>query len=153
MILVRFDAMSNKDRYDLQMEGLLDEIDRSIIEASDEEVSEEAKVAGVDLRANADDLKGRFAAAARTFKKRKFAVAQKEYDRRLEDLQAKPFQIPVSATEQRALLQLVIAQQVQSGASLTAKFRDFESLPDSDLLALLEELASLGLLPKQDEKG
>ena len=45
--------MSNKDRYDRQLDGLLNQIDRSAVEASDAEILEDAKLAGVDIEANA----------------------------------------------------------------------------------------------------
>ena len=49
------------------------------------------------------------------------------------------------------LLQLVVARQARAGVALTAKFRDFDSLPDSDLPGLIEELEALGLLPPGNE--
>jgi len=139
--------MSNKERYDRQLDALLNEIDRSLAEASDAELAEDAKLAGVDIEANAKHLRERFVDTARAFHKRKFFQAKQAYAREASDLQRRTFEIPASATQQRALL-----QQAQSAMTVGA-FRDFESVPDSDLPALIEELYALGLLPLPDEKG
>ena len=140
--------MSDKDRYDRQLKGLVDALSRSISEASDEEVVEDARLSGVDLDANGARLKQVFSDTAKGFHKRKFVQAQQAYNRESENLQRRSFQLPTSPAERRALLQLVVAQQAQIGSSLTAKFRDFEKLSDTDVKSLLEELAALDLMPK-----
>ena len=138
--------MSNKERYDRQLNGLLNEIDRSAVEASDAEILEDAKLAGVDIEANAKHLRQRFLDTARAFHKRKFVQAKQAYANEVKDLQDRSFQIPASPTQHRALL-----QQAQKAMSVGA-FRDFEGMPDSDLPGLIEELYALGLLPPEDEK-
>jgi hypothetical protein len=138
--------MANKDRYDRQLDALLDEIDRSAIQASAAEILEDAKLAGVDIEANAKHLKQRFLDTARAYHKRKFTQAKQAYAHEAKDLQDRKFQIPDSAAQQRALL-----QQAQKTMTVWA-FRDFESMPDSDLPDLVEELYALGLLPPADKK-
>jgi hypothetical protein len=138
--------MSNNDRYDLQFKNLVDALSRSIRDATDEEIQEDARLAGVDLDTNAARLKSRFAEMARQFHKRKFFQAQEDYAREVQKIQNSSFQLPASAGERRALLQLVAAQQAQRGAPLTAHGRDLENLSDDDVASLLEELAALGLL-------
>jgi hypothetical protein len=144
--------MSSNDRHDLQLEALLDEIDRSIMEASDAEVLQDARLAGVDPTANAKELKQRFLNAARAFQKRKLTLAKQAYAENVKHLSKRRVRIPASASEQRDLLQLTIAQHAQQGLALTAKYRDFESIPDSDLPELLQELAALHLLANDDEE-
>jgi hypothetical protein len=138
--------MSNKDRHDRQLDALLDEIDRSAVQASDAEILEDAKLAGVDAEASAKHLRQRFLDTARAHHKRKFALAKQAYANEMRDLQDRKFQIPASAAQQRALL-----QQAQKAMTVGA-FRDFESMPDSDLPDLIEELYALGLLPPADKK-
>jgi hypothetical protein len=138
--------MSNKDRYDRQLDGLLNEIDRSAVEASDAEILEDAKLVGVDVEANAKQMRQRFLETARAFHKRKFIQAKQAYANEVKDLQDRVFQIPASPVQQRALL-----QQAQKTMAVGA-FRDFEGMPDSDLPGLIEELYALGLLPPEDEK-
>src|ERR1035437_4396389 len=79
--------------------------------------------------------------------KRKFFEAQVEYEREVQKLQSRSFQLPASIAEKRALLHLAAAQQAQRGAPLTAHGRDLENLSDNDVTSLLEELAAVGLLP------
>jgi hypothetical protein len=145
--------MINKDRYDLHLRNLVNALSRSIIEATDEEIEEDARLAGVDLDANAAQLKQMFTDTAKSRHKRKFVQAEEDYKREVQNLQRVCFQLPTSVAERRALLQSVAAQQAQGGASFTAKFRDFENLSDSDVASLLEELAALGLLPDAGAKG
>jgi hypothetical protein len=138
--------MSNKDRDDRQLDALLDEIDRSAVHASDAEISEDAKLAGVDLEANAKHLRQRFLDTSRAYHKRKFVQAKQTYAKEVKDLQDRKFQMPASAAQQRALL-----QQAQKAMTVGA-FRDFAGMPDSDLPDLIEELFALGLLPTEDKK-
>jgi hypothetical protein len=145
--------MSSKDRYDLQLKSLVSALSHSIVEATDEEIQEDARLAAVDLDANAGQLKQMFTDTVKSFHKRKFVQAEKDYNRETQNLRRSSFQLPTSAAEQRALLQLVAAQQAQRGASFTAGFRNFENLSDSDVASLLEELAALGLLPDTGSKG
>lgn len=141
--------MSNEPRHDRHLESLLDELDRSLLRASDTEVLEDARAAGVDPGANAQQLKAKFLSAGHRYQKRKFEVAKLAHARQTEALSKRSYRIPSSPDEQRRLLQLVVAQQAQAGQELTAKFRDFASLPDSDLPGLIEELEALGLIPDE----
>lgn len=145
--------MSNKDRYDLHLRALVKELSRSIVEATDEEIKEDARLAGVDLDVNAAQMKERFTDIAKSFHQRKFVQAQEAYKVEVQNLQRRSFQLPASVAEQRALLHLVATQQAATGASFTAKFRDFDNLSDSDVASLLEELAALGVLPDPGPKG
>lgn len=138
--------MSNKDREDRQLHALLDEIDRSATQASDAEILEDAKLAGVDLEANAKHLRQRFLDMSRAYHKRKFVQAKQTYAKEVKDLQDRKFQMPASAAQQRALL-----QQAQKAMTVGA-FRDFAGVPDNDLPDLIEELYALGLLPSADKK-
>ena len=49
--------MSNEPRHDRHLESLLDELDRSSLRATDAEVLEDARTAGVDAAANAQGLR------------------------------------------------------------------------------------------------
>jgi hypothetical protein len=91
-----------------------------------------------------------FRETARNFRKRKFAAAKQQYEKRSNELLQSPVELPEAEADRRQLLQLVVAQCAQRGIPLTAKFRDFEGMSDNDLKSLLEELAALGVLPKRD---
>ena len=107
--------------------------------------------AGVDPAVNAQELNGKSLSAARRYQKRKFDEAKLAHSRQIEAFSRSSYRAPASPAEQRRLLQLVVARQAQTGQALTAKFRDFESLPDGDLPGLIEELEALGLLPESNE--
>jgi hypothetical protein len=145
--------MSNKDRYDLQLKGVVDALARSITDATDEEIQEDARISGVDLDANAAQLKQMFVDTTKAFYKRKYLLAQQAYSAEVQNLQRTSVELPSSAADRRSLLQLVAAQQAQMGAEFMAKFRDFEELSDADVASLLQELAALGLLPQTGPKG
>ena len=139
--------MSNKDRYDSQLRNVVRHLSQSIIEATDEEIREDARQAGVDLQAHAADMKRQFENIATGLRQKKLVDAKEAYEVEVEKLRERSFNLPSSPTERRALLQLVAAKHAAGGGSLTAKFRDFDKLSDSDVATLLEELAALGLLP------
>ena len=143
--------MSNEPRHDRHLESLLDELDRSSLRASDTEMLDEARAAGVDPAANAERLRAHFLAMVRRSQKRKFEAAKLAHAKQADALSKRSYTVPTSPAEQRMLLQLVVAQQARAGIALTAKFRDFDSLPDSDLPDLIEELEALGLLPQTNE--
>lgn len=146
--------MYSKNRHDLHLHALVDALARSVTEAADEEVREDAHSSGVDLNANAAQLKQMLSETATRFRKRKFFEAQQQYKEEVQRIQNRSAQLPESAAERRALLQLVAAQHAQGAMALTAHGRDLERLSDSDVTSLLEELAALGLLagvlPKKD---
>src|SRR6185312_3401490 len=140
--------MSNRDRYDLQLRNIVRHLSQSIIAASDEEIREDARQAGVDLQAHAADMKTRFENIAKRLRLKKLAAAKEAYEIEVEKLTKRRFDLPSSPAEQRALLELIAAQNAGAGGgTFTAKFRDFDQLSDSDVASLLEELAALGLIP------
>lgn len=145
--------MSNNDRYDHQLKGVVDAFSQSILAASDEELLEDARQSGIDVKADAARLKQMFSATAKAYQKRHLLKAQEDYQREVRTLETTSFTLPTSPAEQRTLLQLVAAQHAQTaGASFTAKFRDLETLSDADVESLLKDCAELGLLlPKPKE--
>jgi hypothetical protein len=146
--------MSNKDRYDLQLKAMADALSQSITDASDQEIQEDARLTGIDLDANAARLKQMLTDTAKRFHKRKFYEAQTAYSQEVQKIQSRShaYQLPETTLGRRALLQSIAAQQAQRGIPLTVHGRDLEALPDSDVTSLLEELASLGMLPDDTTK-
>lgn len=142
--------MSNKDRYDLQLKAMADALSESIIDASDQEIQEEARLAGVDLAANAARLKQMLTDTAKRFHKRKFYEAQTAYSTEVEKIQSRSrsCRLPETPLGRLSLLQSL----AQQGIPLTVQGRDLDGLPDNDIISLLEELAALGMLPDDDAK-
>ena len=146
--------MSNKHRHDVQLRALVNAIARSVADASDEEIREDARMAEVDLDLNAAQLKQMLTETAKSFHKRKFFQAQAAYQAEVQKVERSSFRLPDSPAERRALLQLIAAQHAQRGVALTAHGRDLGRLSDNDVTSLLEELAALGLLPgTESNKG
>lgn len=140
--------MSTNDRYDIQLKGMVNALSHSIRVASDEEVLEDARQAGIDVKASVAHLKAMFTATAKAFQKRHLLKAREEYERESNAFSTTAFNLPTSPAEKRQLLQLVAAQYAQTAnATFTAKFRDLETLSDSDVESLLKDCAELGLLP------
>jgi|SRR6185312_500601 len=139
--------MSNKDRYDLQIRNVVRQLSQSIVDATDEEIREDALQAGVDLQTHAAAMKRQFENIAKTLRQKKLIAAKKAYEIEVENMKERSFDLPSSPAKQRALLQLIAAKHAASGGLFTAKFRDFSKLSDKDVASLLEELAALGLLP------
>lgn len=144
--------MPSKLPHDIQLRSIIDAMNDSLLNASEEEIRDEAAAMGVDLTRNAQRLKQMFNDTAKAFKKRKFVEAQQEYERQTTRYQSSSFETPKTAADKRALLQLVAAQYAQTGGGLTAKFRDLESISDNDLDSLLQELAALGFPLKFEKK-
>jgi hypothetical protein len=143
----------NKDRYDLQCRNLIDALARSIVDATDEEIEEDARQAGVNLRDHAVELKRLLRERHKAFQQRKLHQAREAYKKEVEEFQRTSFHLPASAAERRALLQVVIAQQAQSGLAMTAHGRDLAELSDDDITTLLEQMGALGLVPDTERNG
>ena len=86
--------MSNEPRHDRHLESLLDELDRSSLRATDAEVLEDARTAGVDPAANAQGLKTRFLSASRRYQKRKFEAAKLAHAKQAEALSKRSYKSP-----------------------------------------------------------
>jgi len=124
--------MSSRLPHDLQLKNLVDAMSDSLLGATDDEIREDAKLAGVDLEAHAASLRQMLHDTAKTFQKRKFRQAAEDYEQEAAQLQQRMVELPESPAERRALLQLVAAQQATTRES-DGKFRDFESLSDNDV--------------------
>jgi hypothetical protein len=145
--------MSINDRYDLQLKGVVNALSHSIRIASDDEVLEDAREIGIDVKATAARLKHLFSVTAKAYQKRNLLKAQQEYAQEVSAIGATSFDLPATATEKRQLLHLVAAQYAQTaGAAFTAKFRDLDTLSDADVESLLSDCAELGLLPKKPQE-
>lgn len=146
--------MSNKDRYDLQMKAMIDALSQSIIDATDQEIQEDAHLTCADLKADAAKLKQMLDDTAKRFHKRKFYEAKTAYSQEVEKIQgrAQAYHLPATPVGRRALLETIATQQAQRGVPLMIHGRDLEALPDNDVTSLLEELASLGMLPDDQAK-
>lgn len=84
--------MPSKLPNDIQLRSIIDAMNDSLVNASEEEIRDEAAAMGVDLTRNAQRLKQMFSDTAKAFKKRKFVEAQQEYERQTTRYQSSSFE-------------------------------------------------------------
>ncbi len=124
------------------MEGLAE----SLLEESDEEVLEEARLSGRDPETIAEGVRGVIKRALEGHGRRIREQAALEYREQVEALSTRQYELPLSRNGRLDLLAAAMRATPDLGG-LTVAYRDFKKLPDEDLRTLLEKLAELGLLP------
>lgn len=142
--------MNNKKTDEQKLAALIEALGESILEASDEEVLEELRLAEIDPETEAARLKARMLATVKTFRKRALDAARVGYARRLEQIEQKTYAIPKTAEARRNLFSLVI-QQPRYAQYVTAQCRDLEKLTDNDIESYLQDLEELGILQNLDQ--
>jgi len=138
--------MSNKKTDQEKLDAIMEALGDSVLEASDDEIIEELRLAGVDPDAEAARLKAKMLATVKAFRQRALAAAQAGYRSRLEQVDRKPYAVPKTPAARRELFSFVI-QQPQYAQYVTAQYRDLENLTDNDIESYLQDLAELGILP------
>ena len=141
--------MSDKKTDEQKLAALIEALGESVLEASDEEIVEELRLAGIDPDAEAARLKARMLATVRSFRQRALDAARTGYASRLERLEQKSYTIPKTAEARRKLFSFVI-QQPQYAQYVTAQYRDLENLTDNDIESYLQDLDELGILQELD---
>jgi hypothetical protein len=137
--------MAERD-YVKEFEAIMDGIEDSVLEASDEEILAEAREAGEDVKVSAERLRSRLLEVVNGFKRERLLIARKERARALADLEKARASLPTSHDERRTLLQAVLAQHSDVRGRLTAQYRDLTRLSDEDVESCLRHLQALGVL-------
>jgi len=138
--------MANKHRTDEQrLEAVTNALADSILEASDAEVIEELRLAGVDPDAEAARMKAKMLATVKAFRQQALNAARTGYNRQIEGMERKSYAIPDTPAERRRLFSLLV-QRPQFTQFVTAQYRDLDKLTDNDIETYLEDLAELGIL-------
>ena len=141
------DAGSNVTR----LQGLLDELEASLLEASDEEILHEARDEGDDVEALASEVSGVIIKSIKKQNKRKLQKAREGYQQAVKFRQSGAEIIPHDAKERRVLLDRLITSPHNIPTEITVAFREGQNLSDEDVKSLLEDLAELGLLNDGDD--
>ena len=138
-------SAEDRERFD----RIFDAIEESIATASDEEILEDLKDVGQDPGLTAARTRDIFAQELTNARKRKLTAAKAAYEQEIQRLASglPRIQLPDEPTAQRALLYRTLEQHPE----LTAQFRDFERLEDTDVTSCLQQLAELGLLDDEPE--
>ena len=134
-----------------QLDAILDALAESLLEASDEQILEEATEAGEDIKRTETRVKDVFRRAAKAFRKKRLHEARAIYEKETRTVR-KHHLIPASFQEKLDLLAHIIEAQPQIKAVLTAQYREFTELAEEDVDSYLDELAKLGVLDELHEE-
>lgn len=139
--------MSNKRTDAEKLTFISDALADSLVDATDEEILEEARLLGLDSRVEANRVKTLMLETVKTYQQRALREARRAYDAQTQQ-RARVAAIPSTPAERRELFSFVIAKQPQYAELLTAQHREFTDLTDTDIQSYLEDLDELGVLEK-----
>jgi hypothetical protein len=137
----------SKDRLAVLFGSLAEQVE----EMTDEQILDEAVSAGVDVKAEADRIRGVLLGAVVTAKKARLTEAMAEHRRNVSALTHRSARIPTAPSERRALLMSSLERRPQVKDGITLQHRDFASFSDADVEILLKQLDVLGLLDDDPE--
>jgi hypothetical protein len=139
--------MSNKRTDTENLDAISDALSDSLVNATDDEVLEEARLAGLDPSAEAARVKALMLVTVKAYQQRALREARRAYE--LQAQQPTRTQgIPTTPAKRRDLFSFVLSRQPQYAEIFTAQHRDFTDLTDDDIESYLEDLAELGVLEK-----
>lgn len=138
--------MSKSQNFRKEFEAFLDALAESIETASDDDLLQEAREAGIDPVKEGEMLRQTLLKTASDFKKKALIRARSGYEERVKSLKTQKFLLPQSPQEQRILLAKILALKPQMQAVLTAQHRELKELTDADVESCLKKFAALGVL-------
>lgn len=141
--------MADKKTVSEKLDALIDALGNSVLEESDDEILEEMRAEGVDMRVESARMKAMMLATVKTFRQRALDSARAAYKSQIEQMESKRYSIPKTAPKRRKLFAL-FTQQPQFAEFVTAHYRNLEDVTDNDIETYLEDLAELGILEKLD---
>ncbi len=141
--------MADKKTDSEKLDALIDALGNSVLEESDDEILEEMRAEGVDMRVESARMKAMMLATVKAFRQRALDAARAAYKSQIEQMEGKRYFIPKTAPERRKLFAL-FTQQPQFAEFVTAQYRNLEDVTDNDIETYLEDLAELGILEKLD---
>lgn len=128
-----------------QLDAIFEALDDSLLEASNEQIIEEASDTGGDVKETETRIKSVLRIAAKALMKKRLLEARIIYEKKTSPSK-KHYLIPESFQEKTDLLIRVLKYQPRIKAVLTLQYRDFAELAEEDLDSCLDELAELGVL-------
>jgi len=136
-----------------ELDAVLDALQKSLLEASEEDVVKELRAAGVDpLKAMEVMTFAEGNAIDEHFCRIRERLAQQRADT-MRKIKGVAGQLPLSKSEKLDLLKSIYAKNAQT---MTTQFRDLTSLDnlgDAELSSMLQQLAALGYFPHADGNG
>ena len=137
--------MSNKD-YERRLRAIMNGVAESYAEASDEDLLQEARSAGVDVETSAERLKATMLDIVASHKRLRLTDARSAYESAVRDLATRQATLPVTQDTRRALFDAVMRTKPELQGLLTAQFRDLDTLTDADIESCLRQFHALGIL-------
>ena len=139
--------------YPRELEAIMEGLAESVLEASDEEILEEAREAGEDVEESAEGIRAGLLEVMRKQRLEQLRTAREERSRALEKLERAESSLPTSPAARRALLDGVLADHSEVRGLLTAQHRDLSGLSDEDVDSCLRHLQALGVLGNGDAEA
>lgn len=137
--------------HDLYLTRLLSGLADSMDHVSDEELLAEVREAGGDPDTIAQVAGRTLADAVKGYRQRGLAKAKSEYAKAVDAFGRRVRVLQMGTTAKRALLAVALTKRPDL-VGVTAQWRNLESIPDSDVDGVLEQLDALGVLDdSQDE--
>ena len=148
--------MSEKPRdHEVELRALTDAMAESVAEASDEEILNEAREAGEDPTAAAEEVRAILRNTVKAYEQRHLREAEKAYERHVESIQRRPVALPKTSESRRKLLTFVMMRKPDLSLALALTFqnREFKEWTDADIQSCLEQLGALGVLDEFQRPG
>ncbi len=120
----------------------------SLVDISDAELLEDARLAGRDPEVTEARVKGLLTETVIAFKRERLAKAESEHSSVIAAMQNRSkFKMPTDPATRRLLLGRLTHQQPQ--VANTLQFRELDELTDEDVESMLGKLALLGVLDEE----
>ncbi len=132
-----------------RVRAILDELGRSLLEATDEEINGDLKAIGVDPLKVDEQMKFLIDNAVDSYYQTKWQALREQHRQHVNGYEKNVAGIPASSDQCRTLLEQFLAKDSEQGSSLTAQFReleDIDKLSDADVRGIVHNLAALGLI-------
>jgi hypothetical protein len=129
---------------------LADAMAEDAMTASDADIAAEAREDGEDLHAVAAKMLALFDRAESEAGKSRMAAARRELDAQR---RSAPRVLRLDPATARARLQRALEQSPETAKKLTLAARKGEDISDEDVLAMLEDLEELGIIPPEGDEG
>lgn len=114
---------------------------------SDTEVFDDAIADGIDVRAEASEVRGALLAGLLSAKRQRLMDAQTAHKEAVTSIKATTLQLPRDRAARRALLASALQRRPEMReAMVTLQHRNFDSLSEDDIESALQQLHHLGIL-------
>lgn len=134
--------MANRDKAKM-LSRLYEQFSESVLSMSDSDL---LAAYGDSLERDFEVVRRLIQRATLVARKEQLKEAQQTYDRQIASMKNKQYEIPQEPHRRREMLMAALARRPDMESALTAQFRDFKEMSDSDIESALKQLADLGLL-------